>query len=70
VQSEGIADVVAATAGITGLTEGQVRVAAAYYADHRAEVDDRIAANERAVEEFEAAWRRQQEIPVGPPRSP
>lgn len=65
VQSEGTDDVAAATAEVTGLTEAQVRTAVAYYADHGAEVDARIAANDRIAEESEAAWRRQQDILAG-----
>lgn len=68
VQAEGADDVVATTTEVTGLSEAQVRAAVAYYADHRAEVDDRIAANDHAAEEGEAAWRRQQEILAGPRR--
>ena len=68
VQSEGNDDVVAATTGVTGLTESQVRAAVAYYADHGAEVDARIEGNQRAADEREAAWRRQQEILAGPAR--
>jgi predicted transcriptional regulator len=68
VQSEGADDAVAAVADAMSLTEAQVRAAVAYYADHRAEVDERIAANERAAEQGEAAWRRQQEILAGPAR--
>jgi predicted transcriptional regulator len=68
VQEEGAADGVVAVAETTSLTEAQVRAAVAYYADHRAEIDERIAANDRAAEELEVAWRRQQEILAGPPR--
>jgi hypothetical protein len=32
------------------------------------DVDERIAANDRAAEELEAAWRRQQEVLAGPNR--
>ncbi len=45
-----------------------MRAAVAYYAVHRDEVDARIAANDRAAEELEAAWRRQQEVLAGPSR--
>ncbi|MGY1592286.1 ribbon-helix-helix protein, CopG family [Geodermatophilus sp. SYSU D00708] len=68
VQADHHEDPVPVVAETTSLTESQVRVAVAYYADHRAEVDARIAANERAAEELEAAWRRQQEILAGPER--
>ena len=49
----------------SSLTSAQVRVAVAYYADHRDEVDARGAANDGAAEERETAWRRQQEILSG-----
>jgi predicted transcriptional regulator len=65
VQEERHEDVVAAVAETMSLTAAQVREAVAYYADHRDEVDTRIAANQRAAEELEAAWRRQQEILAG-----
>ncbi len=65
VQEERHEDVVAAVAAMTSLTEAQVRAAVAYYADHRDEVDARIDARERASEELESAWRRQQEILAG-----
>jgi len=68
VQAEGADDVVATVADVSSLTEAQVRVAVAYYADHGAEIDDRLATNDRAAEEGEAAWRRQQEILAGPRR--
>lgn len=68
VQEERPRDVVAAVVETTSLTEVQVRAAVAYYADHPAEIDARIAANERAAEELEAAWHRQQEILAGPSR--
>lgn len=66
VQQEGAADVVAAVAEMTSLTEAQVRAAVAYYADHGAEIDERLAANVQAADDLEAAWRRQQEILAGP----
>ncbi|MGR7026374.1 ribbon-helix-helix protein, CopG family [Geodermatophilus sp. URMC 62] len=68
VQEERPADVVATVAEMTSLTEGQVGTAVAYYADHRDEIDARIAAHERAVDEAEAAWRRRQEVLAGPRR--
>ncbi len=68
VQEQRPADVVATVAEMTSLTEGQVGAAVAYYADHRDEIDARITAHERAVEEAEAAWRRQQEVLAGPGR--
>jgi predicted transcriptional regulator len=68
VQEERSDDAIAEVAETLSLTEAQVRAAVAYYADHRAETDARIAANDRATEELEAAWRRQQEILAGPHR--
>lgn len=67
-QDDRVDDAIAVAADMTSSTEAQVRAAVAYYADHRAEVDARIAANERAAEQQEAAWRRQQEILAGPGR--
>jgi Ribbon-helix-helix protein, copG family. len=64
-QSEGTADVIATVADLLALTESQVRAAVAYYADHRGEVDERIEATQRAADEAEAAWRRQQEVLTG-----
>ena len=55
-------------AEVLSLTEAQVLTAVAYYADHEAEIDQRIAVNERTAEELESAWRRQQEILTGPVR--
>ena len=68
VQADGHEDALAEVARTMSLGESQVRTAVAYYADHTAEVEARIAANERAAEELEAAWRRQQEILAGPIR--
>lgn len=68
VQGEGAVDAVVAVADATSLTAARVRAAVAYYADYADEVDQRISANERAADEMEAAWRRQQEIVAGPPR--
>ena len=64
-QGEGTADIIATVADLLALTESQVRAAVAYYADHRGEVDERIEAIERAADEAEAAWRRQQEVLAG-----
>jgi hypothetical protein len=64
-QSEGTADVIATVADLLALTESQVRAAVAYYADHHGEVDERIEATQRAADEVEAAWRRQQEVLAG-----
>ncbi|WP_091115960.1 ribbon-helix-helix protein, CopG family [Geodermatophilus dictyosporus] len=68
VQEERPADVVATVAETMSLSPAQVAAAVAYYADHRDEIDARITANEQAVEEAEAAWRRQQEVLAGPGR--
>ena len=68
VREEDAPDPVAAVASAMSLSVDQVRTAVAYYADFSDEVDQRIAANERAAEELEAAWRRQQEILAGPGR--
>jgi hypothetical protein len=65
VQAEGGDGVLAVVADMTSLAEAQVRTAVAYYADHEAEIDQRIAANERAAAEYESAWRKQQEILAG-----
>jgi predicted transcriptional regulator len=68
VQAEGGADAsgpVDVVAASMSLTVDQVRTAVAYYADHGAEIDARIAANQQAADELEAAWRRQQEILAG-----
>ncbi len=42
--------------------------AVAEHADHRPEIDEWIATDERMAEELEAAWRRQQEVLAGPIR--
>lgn len=68
VQQEGFPDdreVVDLVASASSLTPAQVRAAVAYYADHRNEVDARIAMNQTAADESEAAWLRQQEILAG-----
>jgi hypothetical protein len=59
------ADLVETVADGTSLSSAQVRAAVAYYADHPEEIDARIAANQEAADELEAAWRRQQEILTG-----
>ena len=65
VQEERSDHAIAEVAEILSLTEVQVRAAVAYYADHRGEVDERIEATQRAADEAEAAWRRQQEVLAG-----
>ena len=52
---------VADTADVLNLPESEVRLALAYYADHRTEIDDWIRANEELFEQMEAAAKRQQE---------
>ncbi len=56
---------IAATAEVLSLPESEVRLALAYYADHRAEIDGWISANDEESERLEAAWRRQQEAATG-----
>lgn len=68
VQEERSDRAISEVAEILSLTDVQVLAAVAYYADHRPEIDERIATNERMAEELEAAWRRQQEILAGPDR--
>jgi hypothetical protein len=36
-----------------------------YYASFTAEIDDEIAANLKAADEAEAAWRRRQDVLAG-----
>lgn len=52
-------------AEVMSLSAHRVQAAIAYYADHAAEVDARIEADQRAADEAEAAWLRQQEILSG-----
>jgi predicted transcriptional regulator len=61
----GADDVVSEVADAMSLSEAQVRTAVAYYADHRDEIDQRIAMKRRLADEQEDAWRRQQEILTG-----
>lgn len=61
------ADLVETVAEVSSLSPAQVRAVVAYYADHPDEVDARIAANQEAADELEAAWRRQQAILTGSP---
>jgi uncharacterized protein (DUF433 family) len=49
------------TAELLDITEGDVRVALAYYADHRAEIDDWIRANDEEGKRIAAAIKRQAE---------
>ena len=48
------------TAEILDLDENDVRLALAYYADHRAEIDDWISANDEEAERVADAARRQE----------
>ena len=50
---------IAETAEVLSLPESEVRLATGYYAANRDEIDDRIAANDAAAAEAEAAWRRE-----------
>lgn len=52
---------IAATAEWGALTQMQVRTAVRYYADFRAEVDERIAHNAREADRQQAAWERAQD---------
>jgi hypothetical protein len=47
---EGATDPIAAVAHVSGLDRGAVELAAGYYAAHSADVDERIAIDERAAE--------------------
>ncbi len=51
----------AATAEVLGLAAPEVRLALAYYADDKLEVDDWIRRNTEEAERLEAAWRREQQ---------
>lgn len=53
------------TAEVLAVPESEVRLALAYYADDRAEIDDWIRANEDEGERLESAWRRQREAARG-----
>lgn len=48
-----------------GLSPQQVSAALDYYASFTSEIDDEIAANLKAAEEAEAAWRRRQDLLAG-----
>ncbi|MBI2168636.1 MAG: hypothetical protein HYU28_03920 [Actinobacteria bacterium] len=49
-------------ADLLGLRTAQVEAALAYYAEFTDEIDVEIAENDAAADEWEAAWRRQQEL--------
>ena len=53
------------TAEVLSIPEAEVRNALAYYADHRAEIDDWIRANDEDGEKIAAAAMRQQEAARG-----
>lgn len=55
-------DLAQATAEASGMQIGQVRAAVRYYAAYRSEIDERIAANEAAAEQAEAAWRAERDL--------
>lgn len=48
-----------------GLSAQQVNAALDYFASFTAEIDDEIAANLKAADEAEAAWRRRQDVLAG-----
>jgi hypothetical protein len=50
------------TADLLGLHPRQVTIALAYAADHQDEIEQRIAANERALEEAERAYTARAEL--------
>lgn len=49
-----------AAADWAGLTSAQVRIAVAYYADFRDEIDERIRRNIEEADAAEKRWRREQ----------
>jgi hypothetical protein len=53
---------VEAVAETTGLRPRMVRIAIRYYTAYPAEVEQRIAANDEAAREAEAAWRAEQDL--------
>ncbi len=53
---------VAAIAEAIGLSPRRVRVAVRYYMAYPAEVEERIAANQEAAREAEAAWQAEQNL--------
>ena len=53
------------TAEVLSIPEGEVRHALAYYADHRAEIDEWIRLNDEEGERIEAAAKRQREAARG-----
>lgn len=63
-QDPGLADesLVGAVADATGLSPRMVRIAVRYYTAYPAEVTERIAANNEAAQEAEAAWQAEQSL--------
>jgi hypothetical protein len=53
------------TAEYLNVPDHLVEVAVDYYADHRDEIDDWIAANQLLADEMEASWRRRDAIVNG-----
>ncbi len=53
------------TAEVLAIPESEVRLALAYYADNRAEIDEWLRANDEEAERLEAAARRQHEAARG-----
>lgn len=51
---------VAATGEVLRLSVSEVRLTLAYYADHKAEIDEWIRLNAEEAERLEDAWRRQE----------
>jgi hypothetical protein len=52
---------IADTADVLNVPESEVRMALAYYADHRGEIDDWIRANDEVFDQGAAAAKRQQQ---------
>ncbi len=55
-------EAVRAVADLADLTVEQVRTAISYYADHIAEIDERIRQNQEMADESEQRWRREQHV--------
>jgi uncharacterized protein (DUF433 family) len=58
-------DTPSAMAAVTDLTEPQIRVALAYYAEFTEEIDAAIAENERSLAEFQRQYPTVETIAVG-----
>src|SRR5438093_8770991 len=61
---------VADTAEFLSIPETEVRIALAYYADHRSEIDDWIRANDEEFKRGAAEARRERESPGARQRVP